>query len=222
MTIETKKHIELLSQIPIECFHNTKKIEKQNIKYGTLAFYYRDLALSLFPAKYIIECMPHIHQNNLWYEFLDYVDPKRNHICGYVYKNALSLPKMHKNILVNSRQSNTFAIAKNKQGVKFREIIDLKKAFLQTASAPIFNDDFLANCYCALKKLIEKAEIIPNKKFCTDQGSIILAKELIDLLYNQNIIHNAYHEILYAPNNRVKIITDIKKHKKAMFGELQR
>ena len=222
MNTDTKKHIELLSQIPIECFHNTKKIEKQNIKYEDLAFYYRDLALSLFPAKYIIECMPHIHQNNLWYEFLDYVDPQRNHIYGYVYKNAISLPKMHKNILVNSRQSNIFAITKNKQGVKFSEIIDLKKAFLHTACAPVFQDNFLPNCYCALKNLVTKAEITRNKKFCTAQGAVVLAQELIDLLYNQNIIHNAYHEILYAPNNRAKIIADIKKHKKAMFGELQR
>ena len=235
MTINTEEHVDLLSQIPTECFRytnkrilftlkkSTKTHDFSNIRYYYIKSCYDGLASSLRPDNYVLPKTPDVRKICNEYHFLDYIDPQRNHIKDYLCegKGMFLLPRMYKNALVNSKPSRTATFVSPKPGFTFQEVNDLKNQFIKTMSYP-FSPCRLDDCYYSLKNLADKANFSSNKRFGTLQGSIILRRELIDLLYNLHIIRGSYREMQYAPNKRYDIMEDIEQHKKAMFGELQR
>ena len=66
------------------------------------------------------------------------------------------------------------------------------------------------------------ADFVPNKRFNTENGNIVLRKELVNLFYNQGIIRDASFLTHYSPYEREDITKDIIQHKQAMFGELHK
>ena len=230
MNNDKQKHIELLKQIPDECFRYTDNIfaslkKGAAISYTNIELLYKDLAWSLSKDRDL--SWPHVMEFEGYYKYLDYINPHKNHIYGYVYKSKFSLSKMYKNAIINASPSDVAVIITPKQGVLFRDANNLKQDFINIANTNdvFFRRDYLLNhlnnCYGKLNSLTECAVFVPNKKFRTHQGSNILNEELIDLLYSQNKILEANNEIHYAPNSRNNIIKDIIRHKRAMFGELQ-
>lgn len=239
-----KKHTDLLISIPNEYFGTTQRYIK-NIrdsvkengtvtKLDIIGCYYA-LANSLCEDKFSSYAIKNktksVKEEDLCYKFLDYINPRRNHIYGYVYKNNFMLPKMYKNALVNKRNSYVVVKVTPKQGQSFNEANKLRKQFVCAATLAHNNylcgnnfDTCLEQSYNALKNLVSKNLIGLNERHNKVTGSTILTQELINLLYNQRIILEGHYLLRFAESTeeRQKIMADIIAHKKAMFGELQR
>ena len=227
--ITKSQHIELLKQVPSECFYLAKdEIQKiknsKAVSWANIDLCYRDVAESLRPQPDRKLPDPVVYDEDGWYRFLDYINPRQNHIYEYIYKNELSLPKVYKNAIVNTRPSNIPVLCEPKIVVRREAINKYKDKFTHVAikNREVYYDKYLNDCYNALKDLMTVAYFVPNKKFKTEQGSIVLRKELIDLLYSHNIIRDASLLTHYSPREREKVTKDIIQHKKAMFSELQR
>ena len=239
-----KKHIDLLTSIPDEFFGNRqryiKKIkdsvkENRTVAKPDIIYCYYTLANSLCADKFspyaIMNRTENVKEQTFCYKFLDYINPHRNHIYGYVSKNNFMLPKTYRNTLVNKRNSYVAVTVTPKQGHTFKEADKLREQFVCSATLAhnrhLCDNDFdacLEQSYNTLKNLISKTSLGLNERYNTVTGSTILTQELINLLYNQRLILDNYHVLKFAKSSRERheIITDIIAHKKAMFGELQR
>ncbi len=231
------KHIELLKQFPNNYFDGFGW-RLENIKNGcriyqsNIACLYHALGKSMNQGSKTISRPIEIgYSKNIdCYSFLDYINPYFNHIFEYVYHFAL--PKMYKNALVKARPSTRQIELKPKQGIKFEEVYKLREKFIKTSFlhntfdfsywSPAAYEEHLNLCYDTLTELLEKADLVYNDTPSNERGSVVLAKELNNLLFNQNMLARRLEEIRYAPHRRQKIMSDIIAHKKAMFGELQR
>lgn len=229
--LNNEKHIELLKQVPFECFYYAKHIierikNNQNVSTNDIVYCYTDIARSLTNDQSLRQpvFVPNVSDIGNCYKFLDYINPHLNHIYGYIFKSNLLLPKVYKNAIVNKTPSNIPVFCKPKIAVNREAMNNYKNKFTRIAiiNREVYTDQYLADCYDALKDLMAIADFIPNKKFGNNAGSAVLRKELIDLFYNQNIIRDASILAHYSTHKRENIVTDIIQHKQAMFGELQR
>ena len=224
---QKEQHIELLTQIPFDCFASfgfyirnigEKAQSGKPISWNEILLCYQGLYLSISNYSQSDKTKQIIDLGNC-YKFRDYVNPRLNHISGYVYKSKFLLPKMYKNALFNPTPSYVCTLVLPKQNTTFKDAMALKQDFITMVNRA--NNENLDQCYHALNNLIAHADFVLNPKIVRD-GHVILCQELIDLLYNQSIILNAYHEMNYAPQCRQEIIKDVAAHKQAMFSELQK
>jgi hypothetical protein len=229
-----KNHIELLRKLSPELFGGnavhlfgdwSKGPRRIAILYHTLGYY---MSNGSNPVN-----MPKIaYCPGFRYTVLDYINPLYNYIYKDVYVNRFALPKMYKNVLTQTQPLTRKIRIKPKQGISFKEAQELRQNFIDkanidiTTALPTRNDceEYTNQCYDALTKLLEKADLIDNEHGLNQKkGSVILAEELNNLLFNQNIISEKQDEIRYALSLPVadKIMADIRLHKEIMFGEIR-
>ena len=233
-----EKHIELLKQIPADCFYYSRDIidrikRNEPIKNpNCVAYCYYDLGMSMqkddLDRIYRVSCgmwsrrTPYVEEKGDFYTFCDTAIKFPYNIDKPVSKQSFSLPKMYKQALYNKKPSNVAVFCQPKEKGGFKQVACLQHAFITCTSREEHRTDpiYMQTCYDALKKLTEKAELKYNEKLGTCQGSIVLTEELATLLSNQNIILNTQKTFKhYSQILRMHII---EAHKKKMFGELQR
>lgn len=229
--INKEKHIELLKQVPFECFYYTKYVieiikNNQDISTNDIMYCYSDVARSLTNNQSLRQpvFVPKVCDIGNCYTFLDYINPRRNHIYGYIFKSNFLLPKVYRNAIVNKTPSNIPVYCEPKIAVNREAMNKHKNKFIRIAivNKEVDKDQYLIDCYNSLKYLMKIADFVPNKKFGTNAGSVVLREELIDLFYNQNIIRDASFLAHYPTHERKDIVKDVIQHKRAMFNKLQR
>ena len=165
------------------------------------------------------------------YTVLDYITPGYNHFYEDVYENQFVLPKMYKNVLMQTQPLTCKVRIKPKQGVLFKEARKLCQNFTDKANSDLATlctreecEEYTNECYEALTKLLKKANLIDNGCGLNQKkGSVILAEEFNNLLFSQGIILRHHNANKYAESyeQKQKTIKDIVLHKQAMFGELK-
>lgn len=229
-----KNHIELLRKLPSEFFGGNAVHLFGDWSKGPrcIAILYHTLGYNMKNGSNPVN-MPKINYNpGFCYTFLDHVNPGYNHFYEDVYVCNFSLPKMYKNVLTQKQPLTCKVRIEPKQGISFKEASELSQNFINKSTVDITTlytrnecEEYTNNCYEALTKLLDKVDLIDNGYGLNPKkGSVILAEELNNLLFNQNRIYIHYKATEYAGSyeQKQKAIRDIISHKQAMFGELKR
>lgn len=229
-----KNHIELLKKLSLDFFGGNAVYLFEDWSKGprTIAILYHTLGYNMNSGSNPVN-MPKINYNpGFCYTFLDHVYPGYNHFYEDVFVSDFSLPKMYKNVLTQTQPLTSKIRIKPKQGVSFKEAKELRQNFIKKANIDLFTlytraecEEYTNKCYETLTKLLDKVDLVDNGYGLNPKkGSVILAEELNNLLFNQNRIYIHYKATEYAGSyeQKQKAIRDIILHKQAMFGELQR
>ena len=232
------KHIELLSQFPNSYFGSFYFIaaemhKNKCLSNADIARLYHGLSVAISSNSKSVSVPEIAYEPRIGcFKFLDYINPRYNHIYEYVYDTKFSLPKLHRGLLKNRKPTSSLVIPSLKNNVGFKEARFAFSDFVNSAriqNLPYFNNmweesDYKEHndaCYDTLTKLLTKVNLIHDETPSDKKGSVILTRELNNLLFSQNMILRRSHELAFAPTAREEIIGDIVKHKRAMFGELK-
>ena len=229
-----KNHIELLKKLPLDFFGGNAVHLFGDWSKGPrpIAILYHTLGYNMNNGSNPVN-MPKIkYFPGFRYSVLDYIYPGYNHIYEDVYVSQFSLPKMYKNVLTQTQPLTCKIRIKPKQNVSFKKANELRQKFINISNIDMSNlptradcEEYTNQCYEALTKLLDKADLIDNGYGSNPKkGSVILAEELNNLLFSQNMIYRHHKATEYAGSyeQKQKAIKDIILHKQAMFGELKR
>lgn len=228
-----KKHLELLRTLSPEFFGGNAFHLFGDWSKGprVIAILYHTLGYNMSNGSNPVN-MPKIkYFPGFRYSVLDHMYPGYNHFYEDVYVSQFSLPKVYKSVLVQTQPLTCKVRIKPKQGVSFKEAHKLHQKFINTSNIDLSTlptraecEEYTNECYEALTKLLDKADLVDNGYgLKPKKGSVILAEELNNLLFSQGMILRHHNVNKYAGfyEQKQKAIRDIILHKQAMFGELK-